>query len=248
MARYRGQRALYEAMSRASSRSQAKLTRGRSAQQQIEPPAEADRTHNGKMHWKPRAFQLHSGRVEVSLPYSAIAVVSILFVLALVVSFRLGQHNQPLSSLTSQQPPAPEAARGTGGESEGAEGTTEKVISHSAGADSSSSLVRPGSTIVIQQFDKLEDLIPVRQFFTGRGIGTEIVRKDKAYFLFTVERFSSSSLKKGTREYRLKQRIAELGQEYKAPPGRESFAPNRFRGAYLKPLDENYNGEVIHVN
>jgi len=248
MAHYRGQKALYEAMSRASSRSQAKLTRGRSAQQQIEPPTEADRTHNGKMHWQPRAFQLHSGRVELTLPYSAIAVVSILFVLALVASFKLGQHVQPLARLASRQPPSPGAAQGTGAGGEAADGTNEKVTSPAAGADSSSSLVRPGSTIVIQQFGKLEDLIPVRRFFTGRGIGTEIVRKDKAYFLFTVERFSSSTLKKGTREYALKQRIAELGQEYKAPPGRESFAPNRFQGAYLKPLDENYNGEVIHVN
>ena len=248
MAHYRGQKALYEAMSRASSRSRGKLTRGSMAQQQMESPTEAVGTHNAKIHWKPKAFQLHSGRVELTLPYSAIAVFSIVFVLALVASFRLGQNAQPLARLASRQPPSPGAAQETGAESEVAEGTNEKPISPAADADSSSSLVRPGSTIVIQQFDKLEDLIPVRQFFTGRGIGTEIVRKDKVYFLFTVERFSSSSLKKGTREYRLKQRIAELGQEYKAPPGRESFAPNRFRGAYLKPLDENNNGEVIHVN
>ncbi|MCH8217988.1 MAG: hypothetical protein IH892_14620 [Planctomycetes bacterium] len=248
MARYRGQKALYEAMSRASSRSQAKLTRGRSAQQQIEPPTEADRTHNGKMHWQPRAFQLHSGRVELTLPYSAIAVVSILFVLALVASFKLGQHGQPLARLASRQPPSPGAAQGTGGESEATDGTNEKVTSPAAGADSSSSWVRPGSTIVIQQFGKLEDLIPVRQYFNSKGIGTEIVRTDKAFYLFTVDRFSALSLKEGTREYRLQQRIVELGKEYRAPAGRESFAPNYFRGAYLKPLDENYNGEVIHVN
>ena len=249
MARYRGQKALYEAMSRASSRSQAKLTRGRSAQQQIEPPTEADRTHNGKMHWQPRAFQLHSGRVELTLPYSAIAVVSILFVLALVASFKLGQHGQPLARLASRQPPSPAAVPGTDAESEAAaEGANEKVVSPVADADSSSSLVRPGSTIVIQQCDTLDDLIPLRQFFTGRGIGTEIIRRDKAYYLFTVERFSSFRLKEGTREYRLQQRIVELGQEYEAPAGRRSFAPRRFSDAYLKPLDEDYTGEVIHVN
>ena len=248
MARYRGQKALYEAMSRASSRSHAKLARASSAQQQIEAPTEADRTHNGKIHWKPRAFQLHSGRVELALPYSAIAVVSILFVLALVASFRLGQNVQPLARLASRQPPPPGAARGTGAQSEAPAGTMEKVISPAAGANSSSAVVRPGSTIVIQQCDTLEDLVPVRQFFKGRGIGTEIVRRDKAYYLFTVERFSSFSLKEGTPEHKLKQRIVELGQEYKAPPGRKSFAPHRFRDAYLKPLDENYKGEVIYVN
>jgi len=162
----------------------------------------------------------------------------------LVASFRLGQNVQPLARLASQQPPPPAAAQGTGA----IEGTNEEVIPPAVGAGSPSTLVRPGSTIVIQQYDTLEDLIPVQQFFRGRGIGTEIVRTDKAYYLFTVERFSSLRLNEGTQEYKLQQRIVGLGQEYKAPPGRESFAPHRFRDAYLKPLKENYNGKVIHVN
>ncbi len=248
MAHYRGQKALYEAMSRASSRSRAKTTHGGIAEQQVESPTEAEGTHNAKIHWKPKVFQLHSGRVELALPYSAIAVFSVVFVLALVASFRLGQNVQPLARLASQQPPPPAAAQGTGEQSEAIEGTNEEVIPPAEAADLPSPLVRPGSTIVIQQYDTREDLIPVQQFFAGWGIGTEIVQTDKAYYLFTVERFSSLRLKEGTREYTLQQRIVGLGQEYKAPPGRESFAPHRFRDAYLKPLDENYNGEVIHVN
>ena len=248
MAHYRGQKALYEAMSRASSRSHAKLTRGSSAQRQMEPPAEAEGAHNAMIDWKPKVFQLHSGRVELALPYPAIAVFSIVFVLALAASFRLGQNVQPLARLASQQPPAPASLGGTGVESEVAEEMNEIVISPAAGVDSSSSLVRPGSTIVIQEYHTPEDLIPVGDFFSSHGIDTEIVRTDTAVYLFTTERFSALSLKKGTREYKLQKRIVELGKEYKAPAGSESFAINRFRGAYLKTLSEHYKGEVIHVN
>jgi hypothetical protein len=248
MAHYRGQKALYEAMSRASSRSRPKMTGGGTAQRPIEPRTEAEGAHNAKIHWKPKVFQLHSGRVELALPYSAIAVFSVVFVLALVASFRLGQNVQPLARLASQQPPPPATAQGTGAASEAMEGTNEEVIPPAVGTNSPSPLVRPGSTIVIQEYHTPEDLIPVGDFFNSHGIGTEIVRTDSAVYLFTTERFSALSLKEGTSEYKLQQRIVELGKEYKAPAGSESFAINRFRGAYLKTLSEHYKGEVFHVN
>jgi hypothetical protein len=111
----------------------------------------------------------------------------------------------------------------------------------------SSNALAHGNAIVIQEFHTLADLIPVGRFFKAEGIATEIVSKGSTYFLITKERFPYNPEATHTRGNALLQEIRSKGQDYKAPQGLEPFAPNKFKGAYGRNIDEQYIGEVTDV-
>ena len=105
-----------------------------------------------------------------------------------------------------------------------------------------------GNAIVIQEFHTVADLVAVGQFFAARGIGTEVVRKGTTYFLISKARFPYNPEATNTRGNELLQDIRLQGQTYKASQGLESFAPNRFKGAYGRNIDDQYIGEVTDVD
>ena len=78
--------------------------------------------------------------------------------------------------------------------------------------------------------------MPVQKFFEENGILTEIVLENGRYFLQTKNRYKSTKTP-GEAGYEMKLRIAEIGANYKAPPGYETFAPHYFSDAYGKLVE-----------
>jgi hypothetical protein len=91
--------------------------------------------------------------------------------------------------------------------------------------------------IVIQTYQLRAHLVPVQEYFARFGIETKIVRIGDWYYLMTVDKYDNPD-RPGTEGYVAKQKIIELGAEYKAPTGFESFAPNLFKDAYGMRFDE----------
>lgn len=94
-------------------------------------------------------------------------------------------------------------------------------------------LLRPAGdhVIVIATYKQSEDLIPVKEYFNRNGIETDIQERGDYYFLVTKDKFQSPR-RSGTDGYTALQRIRQVGADYKAPQGYESFAPNLFQDAY----------------
>ena len=85
--------------------------------------------------------------------------------------------------------------------------------------------------IVIATYKQGRDLVPVKEYFDQSGIKTEIQERGDYYFLVTKNKFRSPK-RTGTDGYTALQRIKQVGVDYEAPPGYESFAPNLFQDAY----------------
>ncbi len=98
---------------------------------------------------------------------------------------------------------------------------------------------QPGgrNRIVIQMYQVRGHLEPVKAYFDGMGVQTEILKKDNWYYLATKNRYENPE-RQGTDGYTAKEKIIELGSGYKAPAGYETFAPNFFSDAFGMRFDE----------
>ena len=85
--------------------------------------------------------------------------------------------------------------------------------------------------IVIKQYSTDRDLKPVQEYFAARGIETIIEKRGSSFFLLSKNTYENPQ-KLGTDGYRARMRIIEVGADYKAPAGYETFAPNLFSDAY----------------
>ena len=85
--------------------------------------------------------------------------------------------------------------------------------------------------IVVQSSVKRKDLEPVKEFFKGFGIGTEIREIGSGFFLVSSEKYDNPA-KPGTDGYYAKKKIIELGAKYKAPAGYGNFGTKPFHDAY----------------
>lgn len=110
MARYRGQKALYEAISQAKTKP-CRLSPGQTGtsateapaqqvQSQSEPqvaqdlPAEEVIPPSPQVRWfRPRVIQFNNGRVELTIPYPIAIAVVLAFILIILAAFRLGQRS-----------------------------------------------------------------------------------------------------------------------------------------------------------
>lgn len=86
-------------------------------------------------------------------------------------------------------------------------------------------------TIVIMTYGEKKDLAPARDYFQENGIETRIEKRGVYYFLLTVDRFMSPK-RTGTDGHDALKRIKQIGAEYKAPPGFETFGEKPFQDAY----------------
>ena len=271
MARYRGQKALYEVIG------------GRARNKPVRPAAEPLRpkaSHAAEpvvkkrpvkapeqpkervvvpkkevISWKPKPVQCHDGRLEITLSTRGATMAFLVLTAGLLVCFRAGQLYPGLliekeNSVSSTESGLPRLASPSRQVPVTPERQPPATSSQRRPAVSPNALrpVTHGNAIVIQQFDSLKDLVAVGQFFRTRGIGTEIVRKSDTYFLITQERFPYNPEAPNTRGSELLQEIRAIGQTYKAPQGLESFAPNKFKGAYGRNIDDQYIGEVTDVH
>ena len=244
MARNRKRKSLYEVMSKTRFRTSAGKKIGPLRQEKSRKEATA--TSRGdtavpekSVRWlkRPKLIQVNAGRIEISLPYQLAIALILVLVLLVLVAFRLGQIEQRMANSTGQV-------------QTGEQTNSAMLPMRSGGQNSASSerllpseeRLRPvepqgDHVIVLVQYQRRADLVPVREHFAQNGIETEIVQEGGWYFLVTKDRYQNPN-NPGTDGYQALQRIIEVGAKYKgkAPTGRETFSPHFFRDAYGKKV------------
>jgi len=207
---------------------------------------------------RPKAVQYNDGRIEVSLPYQIGIIIGMGLILVLLMFFWFGRRVGRIDerSRYDKQPVASQAdvggapARSVTSESEtsvpAAPVETSPTPPATAGAP-----VRTGDNVIVlaRHGDRLQ-LVPVQAYFREHGIETRTLAYARLRAVFEQYGLDVSRLpqgdgymlvtnglyenpgREGTNGYAVIQRIKELGRSYKAPQGKESFAPNYFSDAY----------------
>ena len=249
MTRNRGKKALYEVMSKA----RVKPDNGKIVEhlrpekpEEEAPPAgqkESAGVPKSAAKWwrKPRIVQLNAGRIEFSMPYQVAVVLVLVFIIVLIAVYRLGQSSYPAVRQETGQPvPAMQEMDG--------ERPVEQAMSDvpqpaappentTANTEVAESAKPAGNNvIVLVEYGSLPDLAPVQAHFSEYGIETEIVTESGRYFLQTKQRYDNPATP-GTDGYKAKQKITEVGKEYKAPAGYETFSRFLFSDAYGKKVN-----------
>lgn len=259
MARYRGQKSLYEVMNRARIKSSRSSTEPLHSQESdiagTESGSETPKQEQSvdfARYRRPKPIQINQGRIELTIPVKAAVILVLVVIVCLLLSFRLGQLYSGSDSGTDESfienRPTNNTQDTQGGmEPAPAEEVDNKQQVESLGTSNpvdppqvpvNADTLRAGNAIVIQQFDKLADLKAVGRYFNREGIPTEIVQKGLYYFLITQERFKVEELgSKGTQK---RIEIRELGKNYKAPQGLETFSAHYFSDAYSKLIDDTF--------
>jgi len=248
MIRNRGKKALYEVMSKA----RVKPEPGKDVEHLMptkpdeEAPTARQKESAGvpksaaKWWRKPRIVQLNAGRIEFSMPYQIAVVLLLGFIFVILAAYRLGQSSYPAEQ---QQVVQSEPVQQETDSERPVEQATSNIMPPSAPAEDTTAKtevaepVKPtgSNVIVLAEYNSLPDLAPVQAHFAEHGIELEIVPESGRYFLQTKQLYDNPS-KPGTDGYKAKQKIAEVGKEYKAPAGYEPFAPNYFSDAYGKKV------------
>jgi len=203
---------------------------------------------------RPRPVQLNEGRIEVSVPYYIGVIAGIVFLMVVLVAYRLGQARPAGDagnrSVATAAPPTratePGPTMTTGVERPPANPAT----AGAARQDASPVVSRGDNWIVLVQHKNQEDLVPVRDYFARHGIDLFILDLDKAPAIFAQYGLDASKLPAGggfllvTRNaydnpnvagsegQKIVKRIAEVGAQYKAESGDKLFAPGYFSDAY----------------
>ncbi|MBN1392637.1 MAG: hypothetical protein JW947_07520 [Sedimentisphaerales bacterium] len=187
---------------------------------------------------KPRIAQFNAGRIELSVPYQIAIAMLLGLVLLILVAFRLGQGNRKIAGPVAK---TPESAQKTVTKTTAA---VPRVVgpvrqTQMPPVVKQVELAKPKgeNRIVIQSYQFRADLEPVRQYFAQYGIETEIIKKDAWYYLVTKNKYENPG-KPGTDGYVARQKIVELGANYKAPTGYETFGTKPFSDAYGKRFDD----------
>ena len=238
MARYRKKKALYEVISKTWPK-----PGGDKPLEQL-PPEKSDkerpagesttRMPERLARWpkRPRIVQFNAGKIEISIPYQVAIALLLGVILLVLIAFRLGQKTKSGQGGIT----APNVEQTTkGGES------SSKVpnLSASETKKPAAAVEKPkgNNRIVIQTYRLRTHLEPVKQYFALFGIETEIKKIGDWYYLVTKDKYENPE-KSGTDGYFAKQKIIELGAEYKAPQGYETFAPNFFKDAFGQRFDD----------
>ncbi|MHC4396148.1 MAG: hypothetical protein ACYS1A_10890 [Planctomycetota bacterium] len=183
---------------------------------------------------KPRIVQLNAGRVEFSLPYQLAIAVLLGVVVVILLVYRLGRVSVKTTGALAtetvnsvQKIPAPAA----GELMQNAE-TAEEIASAVQSVEEPVPVKSKGNNnIVITQYRRRMDLVPVQEHFALKDIETEIVTIDDWYFLRTVDKYENPE-RPGTNGYAAREKIIKWGAEYKAQAGYETFGAKPFQDAY----------------
>jgi len=245
MARYRrGKKSLYEVMGKTRLKPSYRKTleplrpeEPKKDEPTAAKPSPAVPAGAAKWWRKPRLLRINAGRIEVSIPYQ-LAIAILLGLIALVLlAFRLGQFSQMAANSTARierNEPGNPVERDPSSKIEKPV-SSEQIVSPDKDAVPADS--DAGNRIVIQTFQVRSHLEPVKQYFAQFGIETEIRKIGDWYYLLTKNKYQNPQ-KPGTDGYLMRQKIIQLGADYKAPPGYETFAPNFFKDAYGIKLDD----------
>ncbi len=205
--------------------------------------AESPVSMPGSAKWprKPRIMQLNIDRIEFSIPYQLAIALLLVFILLILVVFRLGQssggHKEAAPSTEIPRKPEAEVFKAPAGAVPAAARAESTPAKPAPVREAMPSDVKGNNRIVIQTYQVRAHLEPVKQYFAQFGIETEIMAIDNWYYLVTKDRYENPE-KAGTNGYIAKQRIIQLGAEYKAPAGYETFGSNPFHDAYGRRFDD----------
>ncbi len=247
MIRNRGKKALYEVMIKARVKPEPgkAVEHVRPTKFDEDAPTARQKESTGapksaaKWWRKPRIVQLNAGRIEFSMPYQIAVVLLLGFIFVILAAYRLGQSSYPAQQQAGQQEPVqPKTDSETP-----VEQATSNITPPSAPAEDKTAkteVAEPAkptgnNVIVLVQYHSMPDLAPVQAHFSEHGIETEIVPESGRYFLQTKQLYDNPS-RPGTDGYKALQKIKEVGKEYKAPKGYETFASKLFQDAYGKKV------------
>jgi hypothetical protein len=202
---------------------------------------------------RPKPVQLHDGRVEISLPYTIGVTVILAAVLLILGAFRLGQRWSAAPAAVVNpvaQPAGKTTPAATTRETPAPRAEPPAPAANPTSVPPAAASETPGDhVIVLAEYANADDLVPVREYFQQNGIGTVILAVPKlrealasrninivglegsGYILVTSSYYGNPQ-NPGTDGYAALTKIRELGRGYKAPAGRESFAPRYFSDAY----------------
>jgi hypothetical protein len=184
---------------------------------------------------KPRIVQFNAGRIEISIPYQLAIAFLLGIILLVLVVYRVGEgvgesaakkQKNNLGKLLNQ--------KNTAGP--GQNTNTDRKMPSNDGNDKVAES-KGNHRIVIQTYEIRAHLEPVQRHFALYGIETEIRSINEMYYLVTKEKYENPQ-KQGTDGYAAKQKIIELGVQYKAPPGYETFGAKSFKSAFGKRFED----------
>jgi len=243
MVRNRGKKALYEVMSKARVKSEP--SKAVEHYRPVEPDQDAPEIQqesdagvpksSAKWWRKPRVVQLNAGRIEFSMPYQIAVVLFLVFIFVIIAAYRLGQASYPAQQQVVTSEPVQrvtDSERTIEQASVDIMQPLEPTEDNTAKAEVAEPVnPRGNNVIILAQYHSLPDLAPVQAHFAEHGIELEIVPQSGKYFLQTKQLYENPA-NPGTDGYKALQKIIEVGKEYKAPAGYETFAPNYFSDAY----------------
>lgn len=187
---------------------------------------------------KPKPFQLNAGRIEISLPYQIAIAIVLAVILLLLITYRLGQYASPHAKTSDAN------LNNTAGKKSQVSSNSVTTISQPLQQPKVTATQPPQPTeqtgnnrIVIQTYKLRSHLEPVKQYFAQFGIETEIIQVGEWYYLVTKNKYDNPQ-KPGTSGFYARQKIIELGANYKAPPGFEPFGDKPFSDAFGMKFDQ----------
>ena len=202
----------------------------------------SERAPDPKVKWsaKPKMASFYKERLEFSLPYPLVIVIVLGLIFAVLMAFRFGQMRVTETAsatkienriATIEKQPA-KTTNLVEAEKKVAVVVKEPVaLATPLATEAVSGIVGQGvNSIVIVEYRQRTDLEPVRKYFSENGINTEIVRLGNSYFLISAEKYENFS--PNTDGYEILQKIKEIGGNYKAPGGYETFGKKPFQDAY----------------
>ncbi len=179
---------------------------------------------------KPRFLQLNAGRVEMSIPYQLVVVFVLVALVVVLAAFRFGKVSSkqevaavkvaaPVKKVVEKPVYKPVIIKS---EVESSDLPAGLVAKEPQQQTSLTSANVDGSNIVIQALRSRNDLEPVRDYYAGHGIATEIKTVKSWYYLVTVDKYENLK-ETGSQGNDMLKKIIELGAGYNAPQGFESF-------------------------
>jgi hypothetical protein len=229
----------------------------------VRPVEHPDTQPRRAQSWlRPKAVQLHDGRIEISLPYTIGVTILLVTVLLILGAFRIGQMqhqfrlpevtnaaSNPVKQVVPKTSPAPVVRQEM--PSAPAKPEPEKAPTNTSTAGSAAVPDETGDhVIVLAQLPQREPLDAARKYFTEQGIATDVVSipllrellskqgintralGNRDGFMLVTNKYYDNPQNPGTDGYQAKLKIIEVGRGYKAQSGSESFAPNYFGDAY----------------
>ena|GEM_PF-1769778 len=255
----RGKMALYEAMSKARQKPGFGRTLERMREDgphddepDVQPEhlvvteeSPAEETSEPTVQWtrKPSVAQLNAGRIEFSMPYQLAITMALGFVLAVLLAFRAGQwysdkHQGPVEAggnTPAGQARLPQNDYGSPGRA-----TTPQESTTQDSGRRTTPVSTGDHVIVIVEYGRRDDLVPVQKHFAQSNIETEIISQGGRYFLISKDRYDYDSLSTpGSDGYKALMRIRQVGPGYrgKAPDGMEPFAQDLGADAYGRKVN-----------